>query len=78
MADKVIAMIVGAARELKVGDPSDVSVHVGPVIDAEAKGRLDAHVAAMKRGAKVHFAGEAPTGGHFVAPHVFEIPWSAT
>ncbi len=75
VADKVIAMIVGAARELKVGDPADVSVHVGPVIDAEAKGRLEAHIAAMKRSAKLHFAGEAPQGGHYVAPHVFELPW---
>ncbi len=75
VADKVIAMIVGAAKELKVGDPTDVSVHVGPVIDAEAKARLDAHIRAMKASAKVHFAGEAPTGGTFVAPHVFEIPW---
>ncbi len=75
MADKVIAMIVGAARELKVGDPSDVSVHVGPVIDAEAKARLEAHIVAMKKSARVHFAGEAPAEGTFVAPHVFEIPW---
>ncbi len=75
VADKVIAMIVGAARELKVGDPSDVSVHVGPVIDAEAKARLEAHIVAMKKSARVHFAGEAPAEGTFVAPHVFEIPW---
>jgi RHH-type proline utilization regulon transcriptional repressor/proline dehydrogenase/delta 1-pyrroline-5-carboxylate dehydrogenase len=75
VADKVIDMIVGAAKELRVGDPRDVSVHVGPVIDAEAKTRLDAHIAAMKKSARVHFAGEAPADGHFVAPHVFEIPW---
>ena len=56
-------MIVGAARELKVGDPADISVHVGPVIDAEAKQRLDAHIAAMKKSAKVHLAGEADRPG---------------
>ena len=36
VADKVIHMIAGAARELKLGDPRDPSVHVGPVIDREA------------------------------------------
>jgi len=75
VADKVIEMIVGAAKELKLGDPADVSVHLGPVIDAEAKSRLVAHIAAMKGVAQVHLAGDAPAEGHFVAPHVFEIPW---
>jgi len=72
VADRMIEMIAGAARELKIGDPSDVSTHVGPVIDAEAKQRLDAHVARMKSSARVHFAGEAPAG-NFVAPHIFEL-----
>jgi RHH-type proline utilization regulon transcriptional repressor/proline dehydrogenase/delta 1-pyrroline-5-carboxylate dehydrogenase len=75
VADKIIEMIVGAAQELKVGDPADLSVQVGPVIDGEAKARLDAHVAVMKKEAKLHFAGKAPAEGTFVAPHVFEIGW---
>src|SRR5580698_1403915 len=49
VADRMIEMIAGAARELKLGDASDPATHVGPVIDAEAKSRLDAHVAHMKR-----------------------------
>jgi RHH-type proline utilization regulon transcriptional repressor/proline dehydrogenase/delta 1-pyrroline-5-carboxylate dehydrogenase len=62
VADRMIAMIVGAARELKLGDPGEPSTHVGPVIDAEAKARLDAHVARMKREAKkVWYAGEFPS-----------------
>jgi RHH-type proline utilization regulon transcriptional repressor/proline dehydrogenase/delta 1-pyrroline-5-carboxylate dehydrogenase len=72
VADRMIEMIAGAARELKIGDPSDVSVQIGPVIDAEAKQRLDAHVVRMKREAKVHFAGVAPAG-NYVAPHIFEL-----
>jgi len=42
------------------------------VIDAEAKAKLDAHVARMKREARVHLAGTAPAG-NFVAPHIFEL-----
>jgi RHH-type proline utilization regulon transcriptional repressor/proline dehydrogenase/delta 1-pyrroline-5-carboxylate dehydrogenase len=72
VADKIIDMIVGAARELRVGDPRDFGTHVGPVIDAEAKQRLDAHIARMKRDARTWYAGEAPPG-LYVAPHVFEI-----
>ncbi|WP_458759656.1 bifunctional proline dehydrogenase/L-glutamate gamma-semialdehyde dehydrogenase PutA [Afipia sp. TerB] len=73
VADRMIEMIAGSARELHVGDPRDPSTHVGPVIDAEAKQKLDAHIAAMTREARVHFAGDAPRNGNFVAPHIFEI-----
>ncbi|MCK1391567.1 bifunctional proline dehydrogenase/L-glutamate gamma-semialdehyde dehydrogenase PutA [Bradyrhizobium sp. 1] len=72
VADRMIEMIAGAARELKIGDPSDVAAHVGPVIDVEAKQRLDAHIARMTSEARLHFAGSAPEGC-FVAPHIFEL-----
>ena len=72
VADRMIEVIAGAARELKVGDPRDPSTHVGPVIDLEAKQRLEAHIARMKEAARVHFAGTAPEG-NYVAPHIFEL-----
>ncbi|MGO4716685.1 bifunctional proline dehydrogenase/L-glutamate gamma-semialdehyde dehydrogenase PutA [Bradyrhizobium sp. 2TAF24] len=73
VADRMIEMIVGAARELRVGDPRDPATQVGPVIDAEAKSRLAAHLQRMRAQARVHFAGEAPEQGLFVAPHVIEL-----
>jgi RHH-type proline utilization regulon transcriptional repressor/proline dehydrogenase/delta 1-pyrroline-5-carboxylate dehydrogenase len=73
IADRVIEMLVGAAQELKLGDPRDPSTHIGPVIDAEARDRLLAHIARMKSTARTHYAGDAPTRGFFVAPHIFEI-----
>jgi RHH-type transcriptional regulator, proline utilization regulon repressor / proline dehydrogenase / delta 1-pyrroline-5-carboxylate dehydrogenase len=72
VADRMIEMIAGAARELKLGDVRDPATHIGPVIDAEAKTRLDAHIARMRKEARVHFAGAAPSG-NFVAPHIFEL-----
>ncbi|OAE98046.1 bifunctional proline dehydrogenase/L-glutamate gamma-semialdehyde dehydrogenase [Bradyrhizobium centrolobii] len=72
VADRIIEMIAGAAHELKIGDAGDVATHVGPVIDQEAKQRLDAHIARMKKEARLHFAGTAPEGC-FVAPHIFEL-----
>lgn len=73
VADRMIEMIAGSARELKLADPRDVSTHIGPVIDREAKEKLEAHVNAMKRSAKVHYAGEAPAVGTYMAPHIFEL-----
>jgi RHH-type proline utilization regulon transcriptional repressor/proline dehydrogenase/delta 1-pyrroline-5-carboxylate dehydrogenase len=72
VADRMIEMIAGAARELVIGDPSDPSTHIGPVIDTDAKQRLDAHIDRMKKEARVHFAGNAPQG-NYVAPHIFEL-----
>jgi len=73
IADAVIEMITGAVREFRLGDPRDVATHIGPVIDSEAKTRLDAHVARMTAKTRVHYAGKAPSLGCFVAPHVFEL-----
>ncbi|RAI45891.1 bifunctional proline dehydrogenase/L-glutamate gamma-semialdehyde dehydrogenase PutA [Rhodoplanes roseus] len=74
VADEVIAMIVGAARELTIGDPRDPATHVGPVIDATAQGRLTAWIEAMERQGRVLWrAGEdrpLPASGLFVPPAV--------
>jgi RHH-type proline utilization regulon transcriptional repressor/proline dehydrogenase/delta 1-pyrroline-5-carboxylate dehydrogenase len=52
VADKVIAMIAGAAHELVVGDPSDLRVDVGPVIDAEAFGNINTEIKRLEKTAK--------------------------
>src|ERR1700731_1715920 len=72
VADRMIEMIAGAARELRIGDVCDPAIQVGPVIDAEAKQRLEAHIARMKKQARVHYAG-TPPAGQYVAPHIFEL-----
>ena len=72
VADRMITAVAGAARELRVGDPRDLATDLGPVIDADAKRRLEAHIEAMSASAHLHFAGSAP-GGLYVAPHIFEI-----
>jgi RHH-type transcriptional regulator, proline utilization regulon repressor / proline dehydrogenase / delta 1-pyrroline-5-carboxylate dehydrogenase len=73
VADRMIEMLSGAARELEIGDPRDLATQIGPVIDIDAKQRLEGHIARMKREARVHFAGIAPAG-NYVAPHIFELP----
>ena len=73
VADKIITMIKGAATELRLGDPRDLAVQIGPVIDGNAKAMLETHAAAMKGSAKTHLAMAAPAAGTFVGPHIFEI-----
>jgi RHH-type proline utilization regulon transcriptional repressor/proline dehydrogenase/delta 1-pyrroline-5-carboxylate dehydrogenase len=73
VAERMIEIIAGSARELVIGDPREIATHIGPVIDLEAKERLNAHIARMKSSARMHFAGKAPATGTFVAPHIFEL-----
>jgi RHH-type proline utilization regulon transcriptional repressor/proline dehydrogenase/delta 1-pyrroline-5-carboxylate dehydrogenase len=75
VADRVLTMVEGALRELKLGDPRDPSTHVGPVIDAEAKEKLEDWIAGMDaRGAlRFRFDGALPTRGMFVAPAIVEL-----
>jgi RHH-type proline utilization regulon transcriptional repressor/proline dehydrogenase/delta 1-pyrroline-5-carboxylate dehydrogenase len=72
VADRMITMIEGAARELKLGDPREPSTHVGPVIDADAKHRLDRWIAGMEASGRVQFRWDRhhamPSHGTYVAP----------
>ena len=76
IADKVLTMLSGAMACVKVGNPSQLSTDVGPVIDKVAQNRLQQHIENMTREAKL--IGSVPLGnecelGNFIAPHVFEI-----
>jgi RHH-type proline utilization regulon transcriptional repressor/proline dehydrogenase/delta 1-pyrroline-5-carboxylate dehydrogenase len=77
VADSMLEMIAGAMKALTVGDPSELTTDVGPVIDAEAKAALDAHLADLKsKKAKLLAEIELPEsarGGHFVTPSMYEI-----
>jgi RHH-type proline utilization regulon transcriptional repressor/proline dehydrogenase/delta 1-pyrroline-5-carboxylate dehydrogenase len=52
IADHVIEMIQGAAKELVTGDPSDLTTDVGPVIDKEAFDGIQQHLQRLHREAK--------------------------
>lgn len=52
VADGVIAMIQGAARELVTGDPAQWTCDVGPVIDGEAFENLQRHLQRLHAQAK--------------------------
>jgi RHH-type transcriptional regulator, proline utilization regulon repressor / proline dehydrogenase / delta 1-pyrroline-5-carboxylate dehydrogenase len=79
VADRMLDMLIGAARELKVGDPRDIATHVGPVIDADAKAKLEDWIAAMARAGRVRFRWDRamPAAGSYVAPTVIELDRAA-
>ena len=73
-ADELIGSIKGAMEALVIGDPSDPSTDVGPLIDAEAKAALEAHRQRLAREAKILHQCTTPAGGDFFAPVMAEIP----
>lgn len=75
IADRVILMLKGAMKELKIGDPRLISTDIGPVIDDAAKKMLQDHFEKMQKAAV--FIDQVPTqnlpNGHFFAPAAFEL-----
>ncbi len=75
VADRVLDMVMGATREIKLGDPRELSTQVGPVIDREARDRLERWIADMDARGAVRFrhAAALPPGGTYVAPAIIEL-----
>jgi RHH-type proline utilization regulon transcriptional repressor/proline dehydrogenase/delta 1-pyrroline-5-carboxylate dehydrogenase len=76
IADRVLAMLIGAMRELAIGDPGLLATDVGPVIDAAAQRALETHAARMAREAQILFECPLPPAtapGTFFAPRLVEI-----
>jgi RHH-type proline utilization regulon transcriptional repressor/proline dehydrogenase/delta 1-pyrroline-5-carboxylate dehydrogenase len=75
VADRVLEMVTGAAHELTLGDPRQFATHVGPVIDSEAKNRLDRWIAKMEARGAILFRCSAspPAGGIYVLPTIIEL-----
>ncbi|HET6724498.1 MAG TPA: bifunctional proline dehydrogenase/L-glutamate gamma-semialdehyde dehydrogenase PutA [Gammaproteobacteria bacterium] len=76
IAPRVIEILAGYMRTLKVGDPALLKTDVGPVIDAEALKNLSDHADWIKSQGRV--IAEAPVpfscaNGSFVAPLAVEI-----
>ncbi|MEM1197580.1 MAG: bifunctional proline dehydrogenase/L-glutamate gamma-semialdehyde dehydrogenase PutA, partial [Pseudomonadota bacterium] len=72
VAEEMLEMIRGGFEALHTGDPARLSTDVGPVIDADAKALLDAHIAAWPQAVSQPLAPET-TNGTFVAPTIIEI-----
>jgi RHH-type proline utilization regulon transcriptional repressor/proline dehydrogenase/delta 1-pyrroline-5-carboxylate dehydrogenase len=72
----MLTMIRGAAAELRIGDPADPATHVGPVIDAEAKARLDAVIDRARAAGRLVWQADLPAdapAGLFVPPAIIRL-----
>ena len=77
IAERMEAMIVGAARALVIGHAEDPASDVGPVIDSDAQRTIAAHVAGWRERGRVIFEGTRPGGalaqGHYVPPTIIRL-----
>ncbi|MBW4049974.1 MAG: bifunctional proline dehydrogenase/L-glutamate gamma-semialdehyde dehydrogenase PutA [Proteobacteria bacterium] len=76
IAERVLQMLVGAMKCLKIGDPADPATDVGPVISADARQRLRQHAQRMMREAKLLYScpvDHCEETGYFFAPRLFEL-----
>jgi RHH-type transcriptional regulator, proline utilization regulon repressor / proline dehydrogenase / delta 1-pyrroline-5-carboxylate dehydrogenase len=76
IADRVLEMLIGAMKCLRLGDPADPATDVGPVISADSQRRLSGHAERMAREAKVLYAcpvEDCEESGHFFGPRLVEL-----
>ena len=77
VADRIVEMIIGAMKELRVSDPAWVDTDVGPAIDQAALQPLLDHVEYMKDKGKLLHQCELDDVDHdehtFFPPHLYEI-----
>ncbi|GAA3523842.1 aldehyde dehydrogenase family protein [Nocardioides daeguensis] len=74
--DEIVERLVARVSTMRIGDPLDLATDIGPLITADQRDRVLAHIAkAETQGAKVAVGGGAPEGaefahGYFVEPTV--------
>jgi RHH-type proline utilization regulon transcriptional repressor/proline dehydrogenase/delta 1-pyrroline-5-carboxylate dehydrogenase len=79
IADGVIEMLQGAAKELVVGDTADIATDVGPVIDAQAFDGIQSQILRLKNESKVLIAHVESAQlaikkiANLIPPHAFEV-----
>jgi RHH-type proline utilization regulon transcriptional repressor/proline dehydrogenase/delta 1-pyrroline-5-carboxylate dehydrogenase len=76
-ADALIEGLKGALATQVIGDPTDPKTDIGPVIDAESRANLEAHVERLSKDAKIVARAELSPGsdkGDLFAPTIAEIP----
>ncbi len=72
--DEFVMRLKESANSLKVGDPADPAVKVGPVINPEARKKILNYIKLGKKEAASYFQGEVPKScekGCFIAPTIF-------
>jgi len=71
--ESFIALLTGAMDELTLGDPWLLSTDCGPVIDAQAKTKLDIYLSKAKNEGRLIHTLQSLSDGYFVAPTLIEV-----
>ncbi|MDG1436867.1 MAG: bifunctional proline dehydrogenase/L-glutamate gamma-semialdehyde dehydrogenase PutA [Rickettsiaceae bacterium] len=74
--DELLEMIKGATELLEIGDTSNFSKDIGPIIDQNAKNTLSMHIEDMKDKGFTVFAhphNDKQKDGHYFYPHIIEV-----
>ncbi|MGB0467116.1 MAG: bifunctional proline dehydrogenase/L-glutamate gamma-semialdehyde dehydrogenase PutA [Pontibacterium sp.] len=73
IADHVLEMLFGAIDELRIGNPWSLSTDIGPVIDRQAKEKIEQHCEKFRQQGRVLKSVPVPQDGLFVAPTVIKL-----
>jgi 1-pyrroline-5-carboxylate dehydrogenase len=77
MKDQFLDLLVEKTRKLKIGDPLDRTVFMGPVINRNAQEKFHHYVEMAKRDGRIVYGGGIPAGsdyehGYFVEPTIVD------
>ena len=70
--DEFVERLVEATKSLVIGSPTDPGIKVGPVIDDEAKQKIESYIEVGKQEGSLLVQREVRDEGYFVGPTVFE------
>ena len=71
--ERILEMLFGAMDALRIGDPWALETDIGPVIDKDARDRIEAHCAEAEREGRVLKRLVAPGDGTFVPPTAIRV-----
>ena len=74
--DRIVDLLTGYMKELRIGDPMRLDTDIGPVINSRAKSQLQLHIERFQNKSRVIYQCELPdncTLGYFIAPTLIEL-----
>ncbi|WP_296402392.1 bifunctional proline dehydrogenase/L-glutamate gamma-semialdehyde dehydrogenase PutA [Psychrobacter sp.] len=77
VADSVIELLKGNMAQLVVGNPSNVTTDVGPVIDVDAQKGLRSHLEEMRKSKRARIVAQTPISSesaHYLSNSTFVLP----
>lgn len=76
VADTMIEMVIGAMEEMKLGNPADLTVDIGPIIDEEARANIADYVEEARAAGRLMAEGKRQgelAEGSFIAPAIIRL-----